>query len=155
MSSQGRKGGKYPEDDREGSGLQSKLWCACTVRSYHARCVLSSTRRKENWFDPSLLTPEKRATEAFQVWAKDLLRFRLPSCYFLGYFRRSESGPTGVPKPPAKWTRNKSRNRLRNGPEMNPKPVLQEGAQVSPKVMSQQLWSTGARERPSINFNDV
>ena len=38
---------------------------------------------------------------------------------------------------------------------MVPKPVLQEGAQVSPKVMSQQLWGTGARERPSINFNDV
>ena len=50
---------------------------------------------------------------------------------------------------------NESQNRLRNGPEMGPKPVLQDGAKVDPKVAFGQLWATGARERPSINFNDV
>ena len=79
-------------------------------------------------------TPEKRATEALQVGCLATLRDTL-----------------GAPNE----LQNESRNRLRNGPEMSPKPDPQEEAKVSPNVMCPQAWHSSPGERPSINFNDV
>ena len=89
------------------------------------------------------LRPEKRATEAFQVG----IRIFYDSVCLLVPLRDSLGAPNEL--------QNEFQNRLQNGPEMGPKPVLQDGAKVDPKVTCPQLWHTGARERPSINFNDV
>ena len=89
------------------------------------------------------MEPEKCATEAFQVGIRIFDDF---DC-LLATFQDTLDTPDEL--------QNESRNRLRNGAEMSPKPVLREGAKVSPKVTWRQLWATGARERPSINFNDV
>ena len=89
------------------------------------------------------LKPEERATEAFQVGSRI---FEDSDCLPATFWDTLDA-PNQL--------QNESRNRLRNGAEMSPKPVLQEGAKVSPKVTWGQLWAQGARERPSINFNEV
>ena len=121
---------------RRSRGFRKAAITTCASRWWHVRSIIT-------W---------EACNGSFPGWGEELQRFRGAlfvcfSIHLLATFRDTLNTLNQL--------QNDSRNRLQNGPEMSPKPVLQEGAKGSPKVTSRQGWSRGTRERPSINFNEV